>query len=293
MHPRGSWAVSLWRVRSGGAKWCEALCERQTHWDEGRMNKDALQLKDSATSQPFRPIRGSRAFEEVVDQLTHAIHTGTYGVGAHLPTIKELAQAMKVSNPTVLEAVRLLERAGVVGVKRGATGGIVVLSSVIPTTVFKLSSIRVAQSIFPLVDARRPIELELAALAVTRGSDEDIQDVRKAVEMQENAEPDSDEWVFANYKFHYAIGHAAHSDVLAYFQSELTKEMAMFFEEQRSLGDSQEPASTLEEHRMILRGLEARNPEMVRVAVMQHLRHYEEQVRGLVLEPQGAALLPG
>lgn len=243
------------------------------------MSVNRVEPEDTGTSQAFRPILGSHAFEEVVDQLTHAIHVGTYGVGSHLPTIKELAEVMRVSHSTVLEAVRLLKRARVLGVKRGATGGIVVLSSVIPTSVFKLSSSRIAHNVLELLEARRPIELELAQLAVTRGTEQEIADVRAALEMQEKAVPESDEWVFANYKFHHAIGKAAHSNVLAHFQSELTKELAMFVEENRSLDDSKDPTGTIEEHRMILRGLETRDAQMVHDAVAYHLTHLEEQAQ--------------
>ena len=145
---------------------------------------------------PFRPIIGSRAFEEVVDQLSHAVHTGLYEVGTRLPTIDELSKAMEVSRPTVGEAVRVLARAGVLKVKRGASGGIVVISSVIPPAILKLSSRRMASDMRELVEARRPVELELVRLAVMRATDADFAEMRAALKLQEDSVDDFPAYTF-------------------------------------------------------------------------------------------------
>jgi GntR family transcriptional repressor for pyruvate dehydrogenase complex len=223
----------------------------------------------------FRPIIDSRAFEEVVDQLSHAVHTGVYEVGARLPTIDELSKAMQVSRPTVGEAVRVLARAGVLRVKRGASGGIVVISSVIPSNILKLSSRRIASDMRELVEARRPIELELARLAALRGTEPDFAEMHAALRLQEDFIGDSSAYTFGNFKFHYAIGRAARSDLLFHFQSELTKELAMLIEGWTPR-DRDDPTVTIHEHRGILAALESRDVERVAAAVDRHLLELEE-----------------
>ena len=178
----------------------------------------------------FRPIEGPSASDEVVDQLTHAVHTGLYEVGARLPKIDELAKAFRVSTPTVSEAVRVLTRAGVLSVKRGAGGGIVVASSVIPLDILKRSR-AIARDLREVVEARRPVEVALARLAAVRATERDYEELRQAIRLQEEAAEDLGQWSFGNFKFHYTIGRAAGSRVLFHFQTELTKELAMFLED--------------------------------------------------------------
>lgn len=234
----------------------------------------------SANLDTFRPIVGSRAFEEVVDQLSHAVHTGLYEVGERLPTIDELAKAMQVSRPTVGEAVRVLARAGVFRVKRGASGGIMVTSSVIPPNILKLSSRRIARDLRELVEARRPIELELARLATLRATAADFAEMRAAVKLQEDLIGDFPAYTFGNFKFHYAIGRAAGSDLLFHFQSELTMELAMLIEGWTPR-DRENPSITIREHQDILAALESRDVEKVAIAVDRHLLELEELAQPL------------
>jgi len=223
----------------------------------------------------FRPIIASHASEEVVDQLSHVVHMGVYEVGDRLPSVKELARMMEVSRPTVAEAVRVLERAGVLRVKRGAAGGIVVASSVIPPSILRLSSRRLARDLREVVEARRPVEVQLARLAARRADDEDFADLRSVLRLEEEALGAFAAWTFGNVKFHYTIGRAAKSDVLHHLQGELNKELAMFLEA-FTPRDFKEPEITLQEHRDILAAIEAHDEEAAVAAMDLHLKEVEE-----------------
>ncbi len=207
------------------------------------------------------------------------MHTSVYEIGARLPTIDELARAMQVSRPTVGEAVRVLTRAGVLTVKRGAGGGIVVASSVIPPSILKLSSRRLAGSLRELVEARRPVEMELARLAAVRATDDDIAEMHKALHLQEKAGSESPQWIYGNFKFHYAIGRAARSNLLFHLQSEVIKELAMLIEG-LTPRDQDRPEATIAEHKVILAAMESRDPQAVCSAMDKHLREIEELVNG-------------
>jgi GntR family transcriptional regulator, transcriptional repressor for pyruvate dehydrogenase complex len=221
----------------------------------------------------FQPIEGPRASDEVVDQLSHAVHTGLYELGARLPRIDELALAMQVSKPTVSEAVRVLTRAGVLRVKRGAGGGIVVASSVIPLDILKRSR-AIARDLREVVEARRPVEVELARLAALRATEHDYEELREAIKLQEEAGEDLGQWSFGNFKFHYTIGRAAGSRVLFHFQTELTKELAMFLEDWTPR-DRESPEMTLAEHREILAALQSRDVDRVTASVEDHMLEIE------------------
>jgi GntR family transcriptional repressor for pyruvate dehydrogenase complex len=223
----------------------------------------------------LRPILASHAFEEVVDQVAHAIRAGHLSCGDRLPRISELAAAMHVSQPTVGAAVRVLANAGVLDVKRGASGGVWVRSTVIPPGVLRLTSQRRARGFNDLVEARRPIELALARLAVVRATEEDLAEMRRACELLEHSVGRTDDWVDANYTFHYALGRAAHSELLAFFQIEAVKELALLLTDDWTPRDISDPQATIREHRAILEALERRDAEAVGRAVKQHLAELE------------------
>jgi GntR family transcriptional repressor for pyruvate dehydrogenase complex len=222
---------------------------------------------------PFQPVLAARASDEVVDQLCHAVHTGRFEVGARLPRLDELAAAMSVSIPTVSEAVRVLEHAGVLRVRRGSHGGISVASSLIPPEI--LTRLRpVARNLRELTEARRPVEMTLAVLAAERATEHDFEEIRSAIRMQEEA-PDIAGWTFGNFKFHYAIGRAAGSTLLFHFQTEITKEMSGLLSELWTPRDRENPAATIAEHKAILSALETRDQKAVEDAVNQHLLEIE------------------
>jgi GntR family transcriptional regulator, transcriptional repressor for pyruvate dehydrogenase complex len=76
----------------------------------------------------FRPVSTPRAFEAILLQLKEAIGTGALRAGSRLPSERDLATQFGVSRASVREALRVLEALGLVGTRRGADNGAVLLS---------------------------------------------------------------------------------------------------------------------------------------------------------------------
>jgi DNA-binding FadR family transcriptional regulator len=72
------------------------------------------------------PTAPPKVAQLVADQLREHILTGRLVDGERLPNETELRRLYDVARPTVREALRLLESAELVTVKRGARGGAVV-----------------------------------------------------------------------------------------------------------------------------------------------------------------------
>lgn len=79
-------------------------------------------------SSPFQPVSTPRTFEAIVHQLKGAIAAGALRAGDRLPPERELAERFAVSRATVREALRVLETLGIVGIRRGADNGSVLLA---------------------------------------------------------------------------------------------------------------------------------------------------------------------
>lgn len=217
---------------------------------------------------------GPKASSEVVDQLTFAIVSGLYEVGERLPTIPELSRAMNVSRPVVSEAIRILKDAGVLDVRRGHQGGITVLSEEVPVAVTMLSRPRLATSLSPVVDARRPVEIAIAGLAAIHASEQHFEELEKANTRLVLARDNARVWNEAHNSFHYVMGRASGNRILTYFQHQLIEELALLLDnfDARFM----DPSRTIHEHSETLEALRSRDPGIAIRVMDQHLREFEE-----------------
>ena len=213
-------------------------------------------------------IDAARAHEEVVDQIVYAIRSGLLRSGDRLPTIEELADATGVSKPVIGEAVRVLREHGVVESKRGVQGGVTVIADDVPMELLPARGWRTA-ALTELVEARRPIETMLSLLAAERASEDDLVDMRRTIEQLEDAarRPDASFLRF-DHRFHYQIGRAAQSEMLAFYQHRILSAIAValdaygLFHEDRDL--------VISTHRELLHAIESRDPDRIRTATERH-----------------------
>ncbi len=56
---------------------------------------------------------------QIIEQIKHQIAEGTLGPGDQLPTVRALAQELRVNFNTVARSYRLLDEAGVISTQRG------------------------------------------------------------------------------------------------------------------------------------------------------------------------------
>ncbi|MGH1369506.1 MAG: FadR/GntR family transcriptional regulator [Maritimibacter sp.] len=77
----------------------------------------------AAATDPFSPVQSSRSFEIVCEKVRERLVQGELRPGDKLPAERELAVQLGVSRNVVREALRSLEIAGVIALKKGAKGG--------------------------------------------------------------------------------------------------------------------------------------------------------------------------
>ena len=71
------------------------------------MATDSFQAVFAGTFM-FKPVKKTRIHEEIVFKIKDMIEKGKLKTGDQLPTERELAEAFKVSRPSVREALRAL-----------------------------------------------------------------------------------------------------------------------------------------------------------------------------------------
>lgn len=90
------------------------------------LSEDEIGLDDSSIHATIGSIRPAATYELVVEQVKRAIFLGRFMPGDKLPAERDLAAQLLVSRTTIREAMRVLEGEGLIQVKRGSTGGLVV-----------------------------------------------------------------------------------------------------------------------------------------------------------------------
>ena len=238
-----------------------------------RQSRSAVPLStDSEVYEPriFRPVVDSRAHEHVIDQITFGIRAGFYRVGEKLPPIGALAAQFGVSKPTVGEAVRLLADHGVVASKRGVTGGVTVVSDDIPTALLGVVPSRRQIDLRELLEARRAVEIEVARLAGRRADDADFASMQDAIDrLEANLDNDTRVRLHFDHLFHYAMGRAARSDLLAYYQHQILKQLVLLLPDY--FLDREDPAPVLEIHRRTLSALVSRKRARIERVMDEHM----------------------
>lgn len=83
-------------------------------------------LGDSAlppTPVRFKPLGATRTFEQVASTVREMLANGALKPGDQLPAERQLARQLRVSRSALREALRTLEFAGIITLKRGKNGG--------------------------------------------------------------------------------------------------------------------------------------------------------------------------
>ena len=108
-----------------------------------------------ALERAFGPVATRRTFEEAVEQIAEKVRAGELHEGDRLPSERELAAQMRISRPTLREAVKALAEAGVLEVRRGQSGGIFVASELVPRELVKTTLQMRVSEVAGVLEARR------------------------------------------------------------------------------------------------------------------------------------------
>src|SRR5215216_6386564 len=114
---------------------------------------------------PLTSIEPRRLYRQIAEQIRGLITSGEYAPGGRLPPERDLAKQLRVSRPSVREALIALEVEGRIEVRVGS--GIYVRASTVNG--HGAPSAMLQSGPFELIRARRAIEGECAALAAKDG----------------------------------------------------------------------------------------------------------------------------
>lgn len=227
----------------------------------------------------FHRIVNSRAHEEVIQQITFAILSGAFNAGDRLPNIEALGRLMGVSKPVIGEALKVMAGAGVLRAIRGIHGGVEVTTNDVPDHILAIASPLQHMSVKEIIEARRPVELQLAIYASKRGTPEDFRAMEEAIQkLKAHRRSKLAMRIRFDHQFHYAIGQAARSSALALFQHQILEHI--FVRLRDYFAHTEDIESVIRLHEDTLAALITRNEGEIFQAIDAHLQPLEEAFLG-------------
>jgi DNA-binding FadR family transcriptional regulator len=215
---------------------------------------------------PLEAVEARRLYRQIADQLRGLIDSGEYAVGSRLPTERELADQLKVSRPTVREALIALEVEGRVRIRVGS--GIYVSE---PADAAPALASAVIEGPFELLRAREFLESAIAAQAARVATKDDIARIDAALVAMENVAHPGEASMVHDRAFHIAIAGCLGNAVLVRVVGELFDQLAHYFENPGTW------RTALSEHRAVRDAIAAHQPTAARDAMRDHLAHSQER----------------
>ena len=159
-------------------------------------------------------LQGQRLHESIVQRFHALIRQGTLVHGARLPSERVLAEQLKVGRSSVREAIRTLERQGLVATKHGSgtfinTQNLDAVASLMSSTLGSEDDL--LRDIF---EVRHLLEPQIAALAAQRATPEDIARLGSILEEQQRQILEGETGVDADTEFHFALATATQNAAL-------------------------------------------------------------------------------
>ena len=222
------------------------------------------------------PIETLAAPAKMPDRVTAAllslIRTGDYPPGSRLPSEMSMAKSFGVSRTVIREAVSRLKSEGLVESRQGSGVFVRRLSMDTPFRIDPAVADS-AQSVLQIVELRRGLESEIAALAAERRSPAQLLEIRAALEAIAADVENGGDGVDADMAFHRAIARATgnpHFLSLWDFLSQFLRG-AMTVTRALEASRSDMGGQVLDEHRALLEAIAAGDPGAASAAARHHM----------------------
>lgn len=224
---------------------------------------------------PFKivGVRRKRVHEPVADQIRQAIFRGLIATGHKLPPEREMAEQFQTSRVTLREALRALEKEGLITIKRGAGGGAFVadfnqaLSALADSlnTVVKLGSAKSAN----LTEMRCILEPDITRLATLRATPEDVKAIEAVVLAQEEELKGGELSRKLDMDFHRLVAEAAHNPVMNIVVNAVNE--AIRDSILRSKRTNEMRQRVVNYHRNIFEAIRSGNSDLARQVMSEHV----------------------
>ena len=237
-------------------------------------------MPDKKTQEPiFEPIVApKRNFEIIEASIRREIYNGTLTPGQKLPNEFELAKQFNVGRSAVREALKVLELAGLLVVRRGYNGGTFVAppdfeeASEAITLTFQPGHMALDQ----LLEACQTIEPRAAELAAIRASDLEIDELAELMQRIEQCVHLPARYLTGIVDFHVSVTEMAHNSVFTL--SLQAMRLNLIQELNRLIGNQQLRKNIILQLKDIYQAISDHDVARAGQSMLAHLNHLNEQL---------------
>lgn len=219
------------------------------------------------------PLPSKSQHARLVQQLGLKIVSGEIAEHQKLPSEAELCEEYQISRPVFREAIRVLHAKGLT-YSRPRVGTVVRPKEdwhlLDPDVLFwRIQSTPEHEFFATLSTVRRVLEPELAYIAASTATDDDLQKIQQAYQGMEQAQ-NIEEFIQPDIDFHLAIANATHNDLLAYMSKMLVLPLQQSIQVTSLRPNLQ--GHSLPRHKAILTAIENKDPLSARHASLVQLQ---------------------
>ncbi|MGI9048629.1 MAG: FadR/GntR family transcriptional regulator [Rubrobacteraceae bacterium] len=221
--------------------------------------------------------------DQVVERLLQIVDTNGLKPGDLLPTERELGANLGVSRTVIREALHQLEARGLIRIEHGRGAVIDTVNGRAFRDTIGLFFRFEPDSLWDLLEVRKPLEIEIAGLAAWRANEEDLREMRAALEKMREDLDSPEGYVDADVEFHSLLARSARNKVLPMMIEPITD---LLLESRRIIGSRLMNARrALQAHEAILERVEKEDPEGAREEMRKHLMATEQDFKTALEAP--------
>lgn len=227
----------------------------------------------------FQAIKRRRLSDEVSAQIQVRVASGELRSGDKLPPERELAQSLGVSRGAVREALRTLERTGLISLQAGSRGGAFIgkgnpdLIGDSFRNLYQLGSV----SLDDLTEARQWLESTVVRIVAKRATTGDLASLEANADEAERLFKAKryDDKIDVHIEFHNLLARATHNAVMIMLMGALMEVMRDFA---HAVGGERNDL-TIKARRRLLERLRKRDADGAAAAMAEHLDSLHERYR--------------
>lgn len=231
----------------------------------------------------FSPIKNTKVYEQVMDQIKEMIDNGVLKKGDKLPSERDLVEELQVSRASIREALRALEVIGLIECRQGE--GNFIKSSFQDNLFEPLSIMYMLEGTNPgdILELRKIMEVEAAGLAAKRITEEQLAELKEIMERFENCK-DEELNAMIDKELHYKIAECSGNVLIFNILRTVSLLVDDFIKDARRLiiADQDKKKMLLLQHKDIYLAVEMHSSVAARKAMRQHLDYTNKYSKMMV-----------
>lgn len=221
-------------------------------------------------TSPFDEVEAGASTGALVRQIAELVQSGRLPLGSRLPAERRLAEMLRVSRPSIRQAIKALEAMGIVVCRVGdgnfITSKVTAANLLTEPMQFAIRANNISRK--QLFEIREVIEVQVAGLTAVRADEQALAAIRFQLEEMERHRANPRMLAEKDYRFHSAIVRGCGNPI---FELMLEPVSSLIWEDLADRMHLFDPDYTVELHKKIYQAIENRDAAAAVTAMKDHL----------------------